>query len=147
MTTAVRKVNEETELRQLIDEWTKALRAKDIDGVMANYAPDVVVFGITGPLKYSGWKQHREFWENMFKTIDGPIDYEMRDLTITAKGDVAFSHGINRMGGRSKKGPEDTWIRVTVCYRRTNGKWLVTHEHVSVPFDMKTGQALMDLKP
>jgi hypothetical protein len=25
--------------------------------------------------------------------------------------------------------------------------WMVTHEHVSVPFDMKSGQALMDLKP
>jgi hypothetical protein len=30
---------------------------------------------------------------------------------------------------------------------KIDGRWMVTHEHVSVPFDMKSGQALMDLKP
>ena len=38
-------------------------------------------------------------------------------------------------------------LRVTVGYRKTGGKWLVTHEHVSMPIDMKTGKAPTDLKP
>ncbi len=28
-----------------------------------------------------------------------------------------------------------------------NGKWKIMHEHYSVPFDMKTGNTLFDLKP
>jgi hypothetical protein len=39
------------------------------------------------------------------------------------------------------------WFRETMSYRRTNGRWLVTHQHSSVPLDMKTMQGRMDLKP
>jgi ketosteroid isomerase-like protein len=38
-------------------------------------------------------------------------------------------------------------MRVTVCYRKTNGKWLVVHEHFSAPFEMESGKALLDLEP
>jgi ketosteroid isomerase-like protein len=41
----------------------------------------------------------------------------------------------------------DFWLRWTACYRKANGKWLITHEHVSVPVDMESGKALLDLKP
>jgi hypothetical protein len=34
-----------------------------------------------------------------------------------------------------------TWMRVTVGYRRIDGKWKVTHEHVSVPFNPMNNQA------
>jgi hypothetical protein len=36
---------------------------------------------------------------------------------------------------------------VTAGYRKTGGKWLVTHEHVSMPVDMKTGKSPAGLKP
>ena len=39
------------------------------------------------------------------------------------------------------------WVRVTVGYRKLDGEWVVTHEHVSVPFYMDTGKAACDLKP
>jgi hypothetical protein len=35
----------------------------------------------------------------------------------------------------------------TVCCRKIDGKWLIKHEHNSVPFDGKSGRALLDLKP
>ena len=38
-------------------------------------------------------------------------------------------------------------MRVTVCFRRTGGRWLIAHEHFSVPFDMESGKALMNLEP
>lgn len=41
----------------------------------------------------------------------------------------------------------DMWARSTVCFRRTRGKWMVTYEHTSVPFDAESGKALVDLKP
>ena len=41
----------------------------------------------------------------------------------------------------------DAWVRSTVCYRKIDGKWMVAHEHVSVPYDMETGKAAVDLKP
>jgi ketosteroid isomerase-like protein len=38
------KSNDEAQIRQLIDNWAKVLRGKDVDGLMANYAPDLVLF-------------------------------------------------------------------------------------------------------
>ena len=33
-------------IRQRVEDWTKALRAKDIDGIMSLYAPNIVSFDI-----------------------------------------------------------------------------------------------------
>jgi len=38
-------------------------------------------------------------------------------------------------------------VRATVCYRKIDGKWMIVHEHFSVPFDMETLKASLDLKP
>jgi hypothetical protein len=28
-----------------------------------------------------------------------------------------------------------------------NGKWLIVHDHISVPADFESGKAMLDLKP
>ena len=44
---------DEIQIRHRIDGWAKALRAKDIDGIMSSYAPEVLVFDIAP--HYSPW--------------------------------------------------------------------------------------------
>jgi len=39
------------------------------------------------------------------------------------------------------------WWRETACYRKVEGEWLITHQHSSVPFDVESGKASLDLKP
>jgi ketosteroid isomerase-like protein len=69
-------------------------------------------------------------------------------LTIAASDDVAFSYSLNRTGGTTKTGAQvDRWLRWTAGYRKTNGKWLIVHEQVSVPVDARNDKALLDLKP
>jgi ketosteroid isomerase-like protein len=86
--TKKKRSTDETEIRQLIDGWAKALRAKDIDGVMSHYAPDILVFDIAPPLLYRGANAYRKNFEEWFATWQGPIGYEIRDATITV-GDTA----------------------------------------------------------
>jgi ketosteroid isomerase-like protein len=38
-------------------------------------------------------------------------------------------------------------MRATVGHRKTNGKWMIVHEHFSAPFNMESGKALLGLKP
>jgi ketosteroid isomerase-like protein len=38
-------------------------------------------------------------------------------------------------------------MRVTQCLRQQNGRWLIMHEHFSMPCDMESGKALFDLQP
>jgi ketosteroid isomerase-like protein len=42
----------------------------------------------------------------------------------------------------------DMWLRETLCFRKIDGKWKITHEHESVPFYMDGSfKAAVDLKP
>ena len=44
----------EAQIRALLDSWARAMRAKDVDGVMARYAPEAVVFDLAPPLISTG---------------------------------------------------------------------------------------------
>jgi ketosteroid isomerase-like protein len=39
------------------------------------------------------------------------------------------------------------WVRFTSLYRKVDGKWLDFHDHVSVPVEIESGKAMLDLKP
>jgi ketosteroid isomerase-like protein len=134
MTTQNNKATDEILIRELLDNWTNVLRAKHINKLMAHYAPDIVVFDIQPPLEYRGADAYRKNWEEWLPSFQGPIGYEIRDLSITTAEDVAFCHSLNRLSGTRTSGEQtDGWLRATVCYRKLDGKWLVTHEHISVP--------------
>jgi ketosteroid isomerase-like protein len=62
--------------------------------------------------------------------------------------DVAFSHSLNRIAGTLQNGQKsERWLRWTVGYRKTHGRWLIVHEHVSDPVDVRSGKAMLDLEP
>ena len=148
MTAKKSKLSDEAEIRELIESWVKAVRTKDINGLMSNYAPNVVSFEVMTPIQYVGADAYKKIWEMCFLEFQGPIGYEIRDLSITTSETIAFSHSINRFSGTRKDGKEeDMWLRATVCFQKINGKWMVTHEHASVPFDVESGQAALHLKP
>jgi ketosteroid isomerase-like protein len=46
---------------------------------------------------------------------------------------VAFSHGLARVSGSLKIGETDYWVRRTTRFRKIDGKWLIIHEHISLP--------------
>ena len=148
MTVEEDKTKNEVAIRELMDGFVKAIRAKDIQGVMSVFAPEVVSFDLGPPLQHGGGETFMKRWQELFESYQDRIDYEVRDLSITAGDDVAFSHSLNRIGGTMKNGQKaDRWLRWTACYRKTNGKWLIVHEQVSVPVDVGNGKALLDLKP
>ena len=139
---------DEAQIRQRVHDFAKAFRAKDIDGVMSVYAPDIVSFDLVPPLSYVGAEVYRQPWEATFEAYQDPIDYEVHDLHITTNHDVAFSYSLNRMRGTLKDGQQtDFWLRWTACYRKIDGNWLIVHEHVSVPVDLESGKGSLDLKP
>jgi uncharacterized protein (TIGR02246 family) len=149
MTVKDSKASGQAQIRQLIDRWAEALRAKDVSAVMSHYATDIVAFDLAPPLQYRGADVYRKNWEAWFPTFRGPIGYEIRDLNIAASDDVAFCHSFNRITGtRTDDEKTDVWVRATVCCRKIDGKWKIAHEHQSVPFYMDGSfRAAVDLVP
>ena len=138
-------------IRQRIQDAVKALNAKDIDGVMSLYAPDLVSFDIAphfGALRYFGADNKRRAWEEAFATFTGRFAYEVHELSVTAHGELAFVHSLNHVNATLPSGQiTDFWLRWTACFRRIDGLWLVVHDHVSVPADLEHGRAVVNLTP
>jgi ketosteroid isomerase-like protein len=107
------------------------------------------VASLAPPLRRVGAASLREAMTGWFATFDGPIGYEMRDVDVSVGDDVAFCHGLGHLTGQRTDGHKtDVWTRVTVCLRRIDGRWLVAHEHSSVPFYMDGSlRAAVDLQP
>ena len=148
MTTHQSTASGEAQIRQLIEQWTQAPYAKDLNTLMSYYTPDILTFDILPPLQYQGVEAYRKNFEAWFAGVQGPIEYETRDLRIVTSEEVAFCHGLNRARSTRTTGEHtETWVRVTVGFRKIEGTWRITHEHVSVPCDMETSHALLDLQP
>jgi len=142
------RTTDEAGIRAQVDALVHAIRGRDLEGVMAVFAPNVVSFDIGPPLRHGGGDEFRPHWQAMFAAWKGGIDFEAHELDIAVGGDVAFSHSLNRTAGTAADGHRaERWLRWTACWRRFDRRWLIVHEHVSVPADLRSGTALFDLRP
>jgi ketosteroid isomerase-like protein len=142
------RATDEADIRRRLDIHLKALRDMDLEGVMSMYASDIVCFDLDPPLLYSGWEAKRKRWTEVLAMFQPPLDYEIRDFTLTLADDIAFGYSLNRMHATLKTGRlVDYWLRWTVCFRKIDSTWLIVHEQVSVPADIASGKAVLDLKP
>ena len=148
MTTENSCAADEARIREIIEERVRAIRAKDVDVLMSHHAPDILMFDALDPLRYVGSDAVRERAEQWLSWYQGPVSYEVRDLSVTAGNEAAFCHYLYRVSGTMTNGREvDMWVRSTVCFRKVGGAWVIAHEHTSVPFDAESGKASVSLKP
>lgn len=140
---------DEAQIKAIEDQFTAAFNAKDVNAVMKVYVPDqsLFVFDVVPPRQYVGAAAYRKDWEDFFNSF-GPIRVEISDLAIAADGNLGYSHSVQHLSGKNKRGePVDLIVRVTRGYRKVDGKWLVAMDHVSVPVDLDTGKPDLQSKP
>ena len=89
----------EADIRRLIANMAEAIRAADLEGLRAHFAPDVVSFDVGPQLQSVGVEAKLQNWLAAFTMLKPPRDYEIRDLTVTVADDVAFAHSFNRISG------------------------------------------------
>jgi ketosteroid isomerase-like protein len=141
----------QSEVRALLESWSEAARIKDIDRLMSLYSPDIVYFDVVPGLQYTGSAAVRGNFLRWFDGFKSSIGQEIRglnSLNILASGDIAVAYMLIRASGTLKDGREvGYWVRATVCCQRSDHRWLITHEHISLPVDFESGSAAMDLVP
>lgn len=138
---------EDAEIHARIQSLAQAISAKDVDALMAHYSPDVVTFDIRPPQRIRGADAYRKNFEAWFASVQGCIAYDIHELHVARNGDVAFCHSLSHVRSvRKSGGRADYWVRVTSGLRMIDGKWLIDHEHISMPVDMQTMQAVSDLQ-
>jgi ketosteroid isomerase-like protein len=132
----------------VLDHRVEAVRAKDIDRLMSLYSPDIVYFDVIPPRQFIGAADVRRNFLRWFDEYQGDIGLETHDLHVAASANVAFARMIHPDRGTRRNGREMTvWVRSTVCLQRIEGRWLVTHEHISFPINPEDWSAVVGTTP
>jgi ketosteroid isomerase-like protein len=126
------------EIREVIEGKAALLATGDVKAVLSHYADTFVEYDLAPPLRQPGDGRDPGRMEAWLATFQAPPHREVTRLEITADGDVAFATSIDCLSATSRESGESfrLWFRVTLGLRRVDGRWLVTHEHESVPFAM-----------
>ena len=103
-----------SEIRSLIENVAEATRAKNVDVLLANYTPDVLSFDVVNPLRYTGSDALRQRAEEWFSTFQGPIEFEIHDLSIVTGDSTAFCHSLNHVHWNDHRWAEIGYV--VVCY-------------------------------
>lgn len=135
------ELSPDTEVRALLDSYFDAVRSAEIDRITSHYAPDLVAYDAIGPFEFVGVEAYEAHWRMCLEMCREMI-FEPREPVVAASGDLAFAHCLVRCGGVGPDGKEQSgWVRTSFAARRRNGRWLIVHEHYSVPFDPVSGKA------
>jgi uncharacterized protein (TIGR02246 family) len=125
---------DEAEIRALIERWTEAVRRHDHKGILADHDPGLVMFDVPPPLQLRGIKEYRRSWDLFFGWHRPSDAFDVRELEIFAGRDVAFAVALMRCGGTDEKGEHgELDFRLTIGFRKVDGRWRIVHEHHSVP--------------
>jgi ketosteroid isomerase-like protein len=72
-------------------------------------------------------------WQTFFAGQPKPVEFDFHDIEITAGQDVAFATATGRCADTSNSKREQFEFRLTMGFRKKDGRWRVMHEHHSVP--------------
>jgi len=126
-------IDNETEIRTLIENWAAAVRNKDIEKILAHHSTDIVMFDVPGPFQSIGIDAYRKTWDSFFKYTRTGV-FDIQTLNIAADENVAFCIATmiceDSTGG---KGYEPLDFRLTVGLKKINNQWTIVHEHHSIP--------------
>lgn len=126
--------------------YREAVRAKDVDALVALYAPEVRVFDLWGAWAYTGrdaWRRAIDAW---FASLgDERVDVDFAEIGTTVIGDAALAQAFVTYraiapDGTSLRAMQNrlSWMLV-----RADGRWTIVHEHTSAPVDPDTGKAIL----
>lgn len=136
------------QLQSTLDSWAEACRSKDVARIIGHYAEDVVAYDAIGPLRFVGRPAYQAHWQACMEMCSGEGMFELHEPSFLVGGDLAVAHYLLHCGGTDDKGhTQSCWMRVTQCLRRQGERWLIAHEHFSMPCDMESGKTCFDLQP
>ena len=125
---------EEAMIRELVESWARAVRAKDIDGALARHSTDILMFDVPPPFESKGIEAYRKTWDLFFSCQPDPVAFDILRMDIVAGADVAFVAALMRCAETGRDGERSNLdFRLTIGLRKIDGHWTILHEHHSVP--------------
>jgi uncharacterized protein (TIGR02246 family) len=123
---------DEAAIRDLIEQWAKAVRNKNIDRILANHSPDILMFDVPPPIQSKGIDAYRKTWDLFFDWSRDDPAFDIQEMNITAGNEVAFVTALMRCAGKTEN-ESGLDFRLTVGLRKIDDQWIIMHEHHSIP--------------
>lgn len=126
----------DAEFKDLIRQYYEAWNSFSTDKPAPLYSKDAsLVFFDIAPLKYTGWEEYKAgVQKNFFDQMASGKLTTNNDLKVAHKGNVAWTTVTGHLSGKMKDGKSmEADFRHTAIWEKTGGKWLIVHEHFSVP--------------
>jgi ketosteroid isomerase-like protein len=118
-------------LRQILDVWSSF----DVDKVGQYYVhgPGHLFFDVT-PLKYNSWDEYKEGVKGLLSNYS-QFNFTINDdLQIHPAGKITWVDATLNVDTTTKSGDKQPLVlRWTVIFEKQGGRWIIQHEHVSVP--------------
>jgi uncharacterized protein (TIGR02246 family) len=126
--------SDESAIRDLVENWARAVRTKNLDGILANHSPDILMFDVPPPVQSKGIEAYKKTWDLFFSWSRDFGVFDISEMTVTAGSDVAFVTAVMRCAGAEANGNKiELEFRLTIGLRKIGGQWIVIHEHHSIP--------------
>src|SRR4030095_6337811 len=103
MSASSNRTTDEAAIRELVESWARAVRAKDFDGILAHHSTDMLMFEVPPPVQSKGIEAYRKTWDLFFSWSDDPVVFDIKDIDITAGTDVAFVAALMRCDGEERR--------------------------------------------
>lgn len=116
-----------------------AIQAKDVDRIMSHYvkSDDLIVFDVLPPIEYRGWEAYRKDWQDFFGQVKSLDKADLSDLHAKSSGSLAYYSAKMHLEATMQDDKKINMdLRITDVLQKTGGKWLIIHEHVSVPANL-----------
>jgi uncharacterized protein (TIGR02246 family) len=127
-------MTDEGAIRELVENWARAVRIKDLDGILANHSPEILMFDVPPPIQSKGIEAYRKTWDLFFSWSQDSRIFDISEMNITAGNDVAFVTALMRCAGTEANGDKiELTFRLTIGLGKIDGQWIVMHEHHSIP--------------
>jgi uncharacterized protein (TIGR02246 family) len=124
-------------MKEILDAYAAAVRAKDVEAFLALYAEDVRTFDLWSVWTYDGKDAFRAMVEEWFGSPDTAPQIAVEfDEVRTEEGDgVAALSAFTTFRGLDADGNEERSMnnRLTWILRRDGDGWKIVHEHTSAP--------------
>lgn len=124
---------DEQQIRELIEHWVRAIRARDLESVLARHARDIVMFDVPPPERGArGLSEYRTTWPDFFEWVATGVVFEIVELDVVAGTDVAYAIALLRCGSpEDLSAIPDQRLRLSLGLVKRSDEWLVQHEHHS----------------
>jgi uncharacterized protein (TIGR02246 family) len=129
------EIGAERELRAMLQEWADAYGRKEADAYAAMFSDrdDVIVFGTGADEVRVGPQEIAEQARRDFAQADR-LAARLGDVRITVAGDLAWAMMSDAIVEATVAGQDQVFpLRITTVLRRSDGRWLIEHAHISAP--------------